>query len=622
MSLKELLFGRPLASDEQKDQKIGPVTGISIFGLDALGSAAYGPEAALTILLPLGAAGLAYILPITGTIIALLGIVYFSYRQTIEAYPAGGGSYTVASENLGTFPGLLAGAALLIDYVLVAAVGISAGIGALISAFPALQPHTLSLCLSMLAVIAVINLRGVRDTGAVFALPTYLFVICLLGTLAFGVSKIWMSGGQPTAVHPPPQLPQPAAAASFWILLHAFSNGCTAMTGVEAVSNGVTAFREPRTRSARTTLTIIIVILMLMLAGIAYVARAYGIGATPPGQSGYESVLSQILAAVTGKGAFYYLAIGSILLVLTFQANTAFADFPRVCHAIAQHDYLPRAFANRGRRLVYSHGIYVLVVLTAILLMVFRGVTDRLIPLFAVGAFLAFTLSQAGMVQHWRRSGANHARRNMAVNAIGAVATGITVLVVLVLKFEEGAWITLVLIPCMLGFMRAARRHYDRADRELAFDEKLVAVDLKPPVVVVPIDDWNRITHKALRFAMSLSPDVIALHVNYTEHESDFPEKWKAFIEHPAIAAGASRPELAVVESPYRFVITPILDFVFELERKSPDRYIAVVIPNLVEKRWYQRFLHNQRGELLSALLLLNGNHRTTIVNVPWYLHE
>jgi hypothetical protein len=394
------------------------------------------------------------------------------------------------------------------------------------------------------------------------------------------------------------------------------------MTGVEAVSNGVQAFKEPQTRYARTTLSIIIGILALMLAGIAYVARGYDIGATQPGQAGYQSVLSQIVAAVAGKTVFYYVTIASILLVLIFQANTAFADFPRVCHAIAQNGYLPRAFAARGRRLVYSHGIYVLVALTAILLILFGGVTDRLIPLFAVGAFLAFTLSQAGMVGHWKAKGGPHARRHMLVNGLGATATGIAVVIILVAKFKEGAWITILVIPGILAFMRGINRHYASADRELALDDKLSAGQLKPPIVVVPIDEWNRITRKALQFAMSLSPDVIALHIRHTEHESNFPEQWETFIARPAAAAGEPRPELSVIESPFRFVITPILEFVFELELNRPDRTIAVVIPTLVEKRWYQRFLHNQRGELLSALLLLNGNHRITIVNVPWYLHE
>lgn len=620
MSVLDLLLGRPLASNEQREQKVGPLAGIPIFGLDALGSAAYGPEAALTVLLPLGAAGVAYMLPITATIILLLSILYFSYRQTIDAYPSGGGAYTVASENLGTFSGLLAGAALLIDYTLVAAVGISAGVGSLVSAVPALQPYTLSLCLAMLALISFVNLRGVRDTGMVFILPTYVFIACLLGVLAAGTWKALISGGHPVPIDAPPPLPPGVAAASVWLLLHAFSSGCTAMTGVEAVSNGVIAFREPSNRTAKRTLTIIIGVLVLMLAGVAYVSRAYGIGATHPGRAGYESVLSQIAGAVAGKEAFYYVTITSILLVLTFQANTAFAGFPRVCHAIAQRGYLPYAFANRGRRLVYSHGIFVLIVLTAAVLIIFGGVTDHLIPLFAIGAFLAFTLSQAGMLFHWKRTGGKHARKSMFVNGMGALATGTAACIVLVSKFVEGAWITLVLIPGILLTMKAVRRHYDRVEREIALEDTPAPMDLRPPVVVVPMDEWNKITHKALRFAMSLSPDVIALHVEHSEQDSDFPGKWKAFVSRPATGVRVRYPELAVVHSPYRLVITPILNYVLELERRHPDRQIAVVVPNLVERRWYERFLHNQRAELLSALLLLQGNHRTVIVNVPWYL--
>jgi amino acid transporter len=620
--IPDLLLGKPLASDEQREQKIGPLAGIPIFGLDALGSAAYGPEAALTVLLPLGVAGLAYIGPITGAIVVLLAIVYFSYRQTIEAYPSGGGSYTVASQNLGTLPGLLAGAALLIDYVLVAGVGISAGVGALISAFPRLQPHTLVLCLGMLTILSVINLRGVRDTGLVFIVPTYLFVGCLGGALALGVWKAFTASGAPVPVVPPAAIATAATTGGVWLTLHAFSSGCTAMTGVEAVSNGVVAFREPRTGSARLTLTLIIAILMLMLGSIGYVSRAYHIGATAPGQSGYQSVLSQIVGAVAGRETFYYITMTSILLVLSFQANTAFADFPRVCHAIAQNDYLPRAFANRGRRLVYSHGIYVLIGLTAFLLIIFRGVTDHLIPLFAVGAFLAFTLSQAGMVFHWKRTGGRHARKSMLVNGLGALATGTAVIVVLISKFREGAWITLVLIPGILLTMKAVRSHYERVDKEVRLERGIASENVRPPLMVVPIDEWNRITHKALRFALSLSRDVIAVHVMHSEQSNDFPQKWKEFIAAPAIQSGGHVPELAIIRSPYRYVITPIVNYVFELERKHEDRLVAVVIPNLVERRWYQRFLHNQRGELLSALLLLNGNHRTIVINVPWYLSE
>jgi amino acid transporter len=358
MSLSDFLFGKPLATNEDRTERIGAVAGIPIFGLGALGSAAYGPEAALTILIPLGLAGVYYIIPISGSIILLLAIVYFSYRQTIQAYPTGGGSYTVASENLGTFMGLLAAAALMIDYVLVVAVGISAGVGALVSALPTWQPYTLYICLAALAVITMVNLRGVRDTGVIFSIPTYLFVVCLFVALILGIWETALSGGHPVPVLHTTNLGPAQEAVSLWLLLKAFSSGCTAMTGVEAVSNGVKAFREPRRQSALHTLTIIIAILMLLLAGIAYLCHAYGIGATEPGQAGYQSVLSQLISAITGRGWFYYVTMISILLVLSLQANTSFADFPRLCRAVAQNGYLPYSFATRGRRLVYSYGIY------------------------------------------------------------------------------------------------------------------------------------------------------------------------------------------------------------------------------------------------------------------------
>jgi len=624
MSLIDFVFGKPLTTGEERAEKIGPAQAIPIFGLDALGSAAYGPEAALTLLIPLGLAGIRYIVPISISIIGLLGIVYFSYRQTIEAYPAGGGSYTVAGENLGSFAGLIGAAALMIDYVLVVAVGVSAGIGALISALPAWQPYTLILCELSLFLIAVVNLRGVRDTGLSFMIPTYLFVICLLGAIGLGIWNTIVSGGHPVPMVRPRQLGAASLAPGVWLLLKAFSSGCTAMTGVEAVSNGVMAFREPRTQSARRTLTYIIVLLVLMLAGIAYLCRAYAIGATPPGQPGYESVLSQLTGAVAGKGWFYRITIGSILLVLILQANTAFADFPRLCRVIAQNGNLPRSFANRGRRLVYSQGIYVLVFLSAGLLLLFRGVTDRLIPLFAVGAFLAFTLSQAGMVGHWKRTGGPHARRSMLINGVGAIATGITVVIVVVSKFSEGAWLTLLLIPGMVVFMRSVRRHYDRVERELDCPNPLPTEALCPPLVVVPIEHWSKVSQKALRFALTLSPDVIAVHIDSGQEGKDnshLAPNWRSYVEDPARNAALPVPRLVVLSSPYRYVITPILDYVLELERKHPDRQIAVLVPNLVERRWYHRFLHNQRGELLTALLLLKGNRRIAIVNVPWYLH-
>ncbi len=509
MDLLDVLLGRPLASKEARAEKIGPAAGIPIFGLDALSSAAYGPEAALTLLIPLGAAGIAYILPVTASIVVLLVIVYFSYRQTIAAYPGGGGSYTVARENLGANAGLLAASALMIDYVLNVAVGISAGVGALVSAAPSLQPHTLVICVGILALITGVNLRGVREAGVVFMIPTYMFVGSLLILIAIGLVKSLASGGHPHPLIAPPVMLPATKKLSTWLLLTVFASGCTAMTGVEAVSNGVGAFREPTARNAQRTLTTIIVLLIALLAGIAYLVSAYGIGATDPAQPGYQSVLSMMLVAVTGRGWFYYVSIASILLVLCLSANTSFADFPRLCRIIALDGYLPHGFATVGRRLVFTYGIYVLAALATLLLVIFGGVTDRLIPLFAVGAFLAFTLSQAGMVMHWKRN--KGAWPHMLVNGVGAIATGITVAVVLVAKFVEGAWILMLLIPAILAVMLAVQRHYRKMAEELKARGPVVLANLRPPLVVLPVNTWNRVTQGALRFGYTISHDVRAI---------------------------------------------------------------------------------------------------------------
>lgn len=621
MLLLDVIFGRPLASTEARAEKIGPAAGIPIFGLDALSSAAYGPEAALTLLIPLGAAGIRYLIPVSFSIIVLLTIVYFSYRQTIAAYPGGGGSYTVARENLGRYAGLLAASALMIDYVLTAAVGISAGVGALVSAAPGLIPHRLSLCLGILLLITVVNLRGLREAGVAFMVPTYVFVASLVLTIAIGGVKVLITGGHPVPVTPPPH-PLPATAmVGAWLLVQVFASGCTAMTGVEAVSNGVKAFRDPTVQNAQRTLTVIIALLIVLLAGIAYLVAAYHIGATDPDQPGYQSVLSMLLGAVAGRGAFYYVSIGSILIVLALSANTAFADFPRLCRIIAEDSYLPHSFGSTGRRLVYSQGIWVLAVLTAALLVLFGGVTDRLIPLFAVGAFLAFTLSQAGMVMHWRREhGGVH---YLVVNGIGALATGITVLVVLVAKFVEGAWVTLLLIPVLLATMIWIRWHYSRVEAETDADTPVDLRDLERPIVVLPIQDWSKISQKALAFSYTLSSDVRAVHVSVDgETRSEFCRNWPQYAQQPAQRAGLPAAELVVIPSPYRLVLRPIVEYVFQIEREHPDRRIAVVVAELVERHWYHYFLHNQRAEVLKALLMVRGNERIVVVSVPWYLKE
>ena len=620
MTIRDVLFGKPLPTWGERAEQLGVGPGIPIFGLDALSSAAYGPEAALTLLIPLGAAGIAYIVPISASVIALLVIVYFSYRQTIAAYPGGGGSYTVASENLGPFAGLLAAAALMIDYVLTAAVGISAGVGALVSAFPRLLPHTLGLCLLILLFITIINLRGLRQAGIVFMVPTYLFIFSLLAAVGIGVFKSITSGGHPAAVIPPPAALPAAAGIGVWLLLQSFASGCTAMTGVEAVSNGVMAFKEPATKTAQRTLTIIIALLILMLGGIAFLVRVYHIAATDPGAAGYQSVISMIIAAVVGRGPLYYTAIGSVLVVLALSANTAFADFPRLCRAIALNGYLPDAFSLRGRRLVYSQGVWVLAALAAMLLIVFQGVTNRLIPLYAVGAFLAFTLSQAGMVAHWLRVKGPGYRRYIVVNGIGAVATGATVLVVLVAKFIEGAWITALLIPTLLISMMAVKRYFDRVAEELQCTEPFNVEGLRSPLIILPVQKWSRLTRKAVEVAYALSRDVEAVHVCAEGEKNDVREEWEKYVLTPLRKAGLAEPKLTMLDSPFRLVITPIVNHVLAVQQENPTRRIAVLIPEMIEHHWWHYFLENNRAELLKALLLLKGNQRILIVNVPWYL--
>ncbi len=626
MSFFDFILGRPLASNEDADQRIDSLRGVSIFGLDALSSAAYGPEAALTILLPVGLAGLPYILPISAAIIALLTIVYFSYRQTIAAYPKGGGSYTVAHENLGTRPSLVAAAALLIDYMLNVAVGISAGVGALVSAVPGMQPYTLLLCLAILILLSLVNLRGIRAASFVFMLPTWLFVGCLLTVIVIGIGKVFSGSVAPHQPSNTAASLSGSGAVGTWLLMKAFASGCTALTGVEAVSNGVPVFREPVVERARRSLAIIVIILIAMLAGIAFLVNVFHITATPPGQEGYQSVLSQLTKAVAGEGVFYYITMASVLIILCFSANTSFADFPRVCRAVAADGYLPRSFANRGRRLVYSQGIIVLTVLSGILLWAFDGVTDRLIPLFAIGAFLAFTLSQAGMVAHWKhRKGSS--KSSIFINGFGALATLATVVVVLAAKFVEGAWVTVLILVLLVVFMTSVRHHYIRVQREITARASLEIYGLPRPIVVVPIEGWNRVTQKALAFALSLSSEVQAVHIRAEEDGEDeackkLLEIWRTNVEEPAQQKHVTVPKLVILSSPYRFVIQPVVDHVLEIERQNKNRMIAIVIPQLVETHWYNYFLHNQRGQLLAASMVLKGDRRIVTIGVPWYLHE
>lgn len=618
MSWRELLFGKPLRTEEEQAEQLGLWSGIPVLGLDALASASYGPEAALTVLLPLGTArGATYIPAITLCILGVLLAVFLSYRQTIAAYPQGGGSFSVAKENLGRTPGVLAASALAVDYILNVAVAISAGVGALVSAVPALAGYTLPLCLVILAVLALINLRGVRSAGLVFMVPTYVFVGCLAATVALGLAKAVAAHGAPPAVMAAPVVPPHLPGVTAWLLLRAFAAGCTALTGVEAVSNAVPVFRPPAVKRARATLTAVVLILAVLVAGIAALCRVYQIGALPPGGPRYQSVISQLVAAVAGRGAFYYVTMAAVLAVLALSANTSFAGFPRVCRVLAQDEFLPAEFAHRGSRLVYSAGILLLTVLAALLLVVFGGVTDRLIPLFAVGAFLAFSLSQLGMVVHgWRV----RARRALVVNALGAIATIATLAIIVVSKFADGAWIVVLVIPVLLAVFFQVRHYHEVIGRDTHGSGPLDATPLLPPVVVIPMKRLDRVSRKALRLGMALSTEVRAVQILAEDIKSeDLSRQWDEWVEAPARAAGHKPPYLTVVHSPYRELFGPFLQAVRALGKEYPDRMIAVMIPELIERHWYN-FIFRHRATVLKALLMLHGGPRIVLITTPWYL--
>jgi amino acid transporter len=629
MDVLRLLIGRRLANREGQGRRIGALEGFPAMGLDGLSSSAYGPEAALSVLIPAGAAGLGLLRPIMAAILVLLLMLFASYWQTIEAYPSNAGSYSVAKENLGANAGLLAATALMIDYMLNVAVGISAGIGALTSAMPLLHPYTLPLCLGVLALITLVNLRGTLEAGLVFSLPTYLFVASFGGLLLFGAGKAAMAGGAPAPVVPPPAVAAGGAGIALWLVLRAFASGCTAMTGIEAVSNGVGAFREPTVRYAHRTLAAIVLTLFGLLAAIAYLAPAYHIAAMDQTRPGYQTVLAQLAAAVVGRGPFFFVAIGSLLAVLCLSANTSFVAFPRLCRLLAQDGYLPRAFTAPGRRLVYSAGILWLALGAGLLLAAFGGITDRLIPLFAVGAFLAFTMSQAGMAVHWHRRRHTKERRRgdgarMAVNGTGAAATGAALSVILAAKFLEGAWITVLVIPCVLLLLKLIRHYYDTIDRQLREEGAIDLRPLPPPLVVTAIERWDKLADKAVRTSLLLSPEVHAVHLTRLEgpeadeHLGRLRRQWRDEVERPARARGLAPPKLVLLPSPYRSFVGRVLRYIGDLEACEPDRPIAVVIPELVRDHWWDYLLHSRRGPRLRRALMRHGGPNLSVVIVPW----
>ena len=619
MKLRTLIFGNPLSTASLEEQKVGKLAALPLFASDALSSVAYATEEMLLALIVAGTAFLHFTLPIAIVICVLLCLVAASYVQTIHAYPQGGGSYVVAHENLGEWSGLVAAAALLIDYVLTVAVSISAGVFAVASAIPALLPYSVPMCLMAVALMAWANLRGVRESAVVLAFPTYGFIAVMFLLVAVG---LWQLSHGQIAANPLPQGPHPAVPLTqvgiVLLLLRAFSSGCTAMTGVEAVSNGVPAFKKPEARNAGMTLIMLAGILAALFIGVTVLARALHV---LPLES--ESVLSQIAHKVFGGGPFYYAVQTFTMLILVLAANTSFAGFPRLASILAQDGFLPRQLTNMGDRLAFSNGIIALAGAAAVLLVVFGGNTNNLIPLYAVGVFLAFVLAQTGMVWLWLKKRGPRWYLKAAINGLGAIACLVALLFIVESKFLDGAWVVILLIPLILyGFARI-RAHYRDVAQQMSprlggLGEWLPWVHKFHPKVLVPISKMHPGTLAALQFARAISDDITAVIV-------DLDPVQTARVRLAWLAL-RFKEKLVVLESPFRSVIEPVMTYLNEVDLREPERGLAVVVlPEFLANRWWENLLHNQTALMLKAELLLRkgpkGGNRI-VIDVPYRLRE
>ncbi len=610
-SLKHLLVGRPIPSHLAHHERLSKVTGLAILSSDALSSVAYATEEIVRTLMLAGAAALSLATPIGMVISALLLIVAFSYRQTIHAYPSGGGAYIVAKDNIGPTAGLIAAAALLIDYVMTVAVSIAAGVAAVVSALPQWHVNRTEMGLACVVLIAIGNLRGIRESGRIFSVPTYFFLASLFALLGAGAWRAItgqivpvVPGGTPT--------PSGVTALTTFLILRAFANGCTAMTGVEAVSNGVPAFKPPEERNAAGTLLIMAGLCVTLFMGVTLLAGAYRVVPLIESAPGYETVVSQLARGVFGgRGALYYAVQAATTLILILAANTAFADFPRLSSIIARDRYLPRQFMNQGDRLAFSNGILVLSVLAGILLVAFRGDTHALIPLYMIGVFVSFTLSQAGMVRKWRREGGPGWLTSALFNLIGAVATGLVLVVVAVTKFAEGAWIILFLIPLLVLWFRSVHNHYARVGEQLSL-RGWTPEPRNHNTVVVPISGVHRAVVQALQYATMLSPDVRAVYVDVDPKvTADVRREWERW--------GQGVP-LVVLPTAYRSLMEPLLEYIEQVDAERPDDFVTIVLPEFVPARWWHHLLHNQRALLIKGALLFKPN--TVVTSVPFHLRK
>ena len=603
LTLKRLLLGKPISSALAHHERLSRVTGLAVLSSDALSSVAYATDFILVTLLAAGTTAIAYAIPISIVIASLLAVVAFSYRQTIHAYPTGGGAYIVAKENISATAGLVAAASLLVDYTLTVAVSISAGVLALTSAVPWLDSYRVALCLGFLAILMLGNLRGIRESGNIFAVPTYFFVVCIFLLIAAGFYRYLTDGITPLT------LPLPAGTGSArlttFLLLTAFANGCTAMTGVEAVSNGVPAFRKPEAKNASATLVAMAILAVTMFLGITFLAHEYRVMPTAA-----ESGVSQMARAILGgPTVFYYGVQIATMLILVLAANTAFADFPRLASIVSRDGYLPRQFMNQGDRLAFSNGIIVLSVFAAVLIVAFRGDTQSLLPLYMIGVFISFTLSQAGMVIHWRHSKEPGWKTSAFINGFGAIVTGIVLVIVTVTKTLEGAWIVLLLIPIIVTIFRVTRTHYDHVSSQLTLRD-YVPQTRAHNTVIMPIGGIQRAVVEALRYAETLSDDCRAIYVDLDPAGTDqIRRDW---------ATWGGRVQLVVLPSPYRSVMDPLLRYIEGVEAERPDDYVTIILPEFVPKQWWQHLLHNQRALLIKGALLFRPN--TVVTSVPFHL--
>ncbi|HKY22981.1 MAG TPA: APC family permease [Vicinamibacterales bacterium] len=602
--IKRFVVGEPIPSHLAHHERLSRFTGLAVLSSDALSSVAYATEEVLRVLILVGISALSVGTPIAIVIAAILAVVVFSYRQTIYAYPTGGGAYIVAQDNLGETPALIAAGALLIDYVLTVAVSIAAGVAAITSAFPAWHLNRVEMALGFVAVTMLANLRGIRESGRIFALPTYFFVVSLLALIAVGAWRALSGTVEP--VQPLNPIQPTGETLTLFLLLTAFSNGCTAMTGVEAVSNGVPAFKPPEAKNAASTMLMMAALSITMFLGITLLAHSYQV--TPSDQ---ETVVSQIARGVFGgRGVAYYLVQAATVLILVLAANTAYADFPRLASILARDRYLPRQLMNQGDRLAFSNGIVALSVFAGLLLVLYGGDTHSLIPLYMIGVFVSFTFSQAGMVMHWRRLGGPRWKTSAAINGFGATVTGIVLIVVAVTKAHEGAWIVLVLIPVAVFFLRLTKRHYDVVASQLSLDGWRTDNLRRENIVLVPISGVHRAVVQAVEYAKTLSHDVRAVYVSMdpaiTSHLRSDWERW-----------GQGVP-LVVLESPYRSLMEPFLEYIEQVDAERPSDFLTVVLPEFVPAKWWHHLFHNQRALLIKGALLFKPN--VVVTSVPFHL--